>query len=88
LRNHSVWPRNKRRSNLLCRGTIRRLCRSVRRPRLAIRAYPSECSGGAAHCIWDGTTRAVFGQRDLGRSWAVRCLLRCVAGLSLLTHTF
>jgi len=87
LRKHPVWSRNKRWPNLLYRWILRRLPGAVRRPCLPLRACPGERSGWPAQRPWRRTPRAVSGQRDLGRSRAVRCLLRGLERRSLLTHT-
>jgi hypothetical protein len=84
LRKHPIWPRNKRRPDVLYWWILWRLPGTGGRPGLAFRACPGECSGWPAQRLWDRSARAISGRRDLGRSRAVRCLLRCLERLSLL----
>src|SRR5262245_42614878 len=79
LRKHPVRPRNKRRSNLLCRWILRWwLPGTVGRACLPLRVYAGGRSGWPAHRKCRRTLPTVSGQRDLGRERAVRCLLRCL----------
>jgi hypothetical protein len=70
------WSVVDKRPTLLCRWILRlRLPGTVGRPCLPLRICAGERSGWPAHCLCRRTAPAVSGQRDLGRSRAVRSLL-------------
>jgi hypothetical protein len=70
----------------LFRNAFRSLPNSVGRPRFRRGAGPDECSGWPAQRPGDRKVQSVSGQRDLGRYWALRCLLWHLERGSLLRH--
>jgi hypothetical protein len=84
LRDHRDWPRNRPRPHFFHRRIFRVLPDQVGRPRFNLGACPDECRGGPPHRPWERTVRPTSGERDLGRSRALRSLLRRLERRSLL----
>lgn len=75
LRKNQHWPWNKPRPNSFYWWLFRSPPDSGGWPRFRLGANPDKCSGWPAQRPWDRTVRSVSGQRDVGRSRALRCLL-------------
>src|SRR5262249_28621906 len=85
LREHSYRPRNKPRSGILDWGRFRWPSHSVSWAHFRFGTGADECRGRITQRPGNWTVQAVSGQRNLGRYWALWCLLRRLERHSLIT---